>query len=163
MLNWKSKITLTFRTWFLHVSDVLLSQSEREILSPSWRPFEMASSKMASHLDHMGGRLIVGDCGGMNPVRVSTSKSCAASVVVSGTPWGTPTRASGLGRDRRWFASRCSMYWVCSENRLWEDLWQSEMTDKWAIVVKSCNNFIYCFRKYLWIGTGWQVNLNQVE
>jgi hypothetical protein len=38
----------------------------------------------------------------MNPVRVSTSKSCAARVVVSTTPAGGPTRTSGRGSERKW-------------------------------------------------------------
>ena len=35
-------------------------------------------------------------------MRVSTSKSCAARVVVSTTPGGGPVRTSGRGRARKW-------------------------------------------------------------
>ena len=42
----------------------------------------------------------------MNPVRVSTSKSCAARVVVSTTPAGGPTRTSGRGSARKWLGGR---------------------------------------------------------
>jgi hypothetical protein len=42
----------------------------------------------------------------MNPVRVSTSQSCAARVVVSTTPAGGRTRTSGRGRARKWFGGR---------------------------------------------------------
>ncbi len=42
----------------------------------------------------------------MNPVRASTSKSCAAKVVVSTTPVGGPTAASGRGWERKWVDGR---------------------------------------------------------
>ena len=51
----------------------------------------------------------MGGCGGMNPVRVSTSKSWAARVVVSGRPTGTQTRMFGRDRDRKCASSKRSI------------------------------------------------------
>lgn len=45
----------------------------------------------------------------MKPVLLSTSKSWAARVVVSGAPAGGPAKMSGRGSDRKWLVEMGSM------------------------------------------------------
>ncbi len=96
----------TCETRARHDSDRAFSSSVMPTLLPSCNRCNCASSSICSHGPHWKGSLTRGGSGGMNPVRVSTSKSCAARVVVSTTPAGGPTRTSGRGRERKWSGGR---------------------------------------------------------
>jgi len=96
----------TCETRARHDSDRAFSSSVMSILLPSCNRCNCASSSNFSQGSHCEGNLTRGGSGGMNPVRVSTSQSCAASVVVSTTPAGERTRTSGRGRARKWLGGR---------------------------------------------------------
>ena len=136
---------LTFRTRCLQASPFLLSQSDRDTLS-GWRPSEIASSNIISHWLQKWGRQLMGGCGGMNPDRVSTSKSWAARVVVSGRPSGLPTRTFGRDRARKWVSLGCSIRGQVTVMLLiiwWQQIYKHTYNLAWAgsdlVNLSGCN------------------------
>ena len=91
---------LAFLTWSRHRSEIAASFGVKPGFSASCSSLKRASSRVCSHSSHSLGSGCRGR-GGMNPVRVSTSKSCAARVEVSGVP-ATAWPWSGRGRARKW-------------------------------------------------------------
>ena len=61
---------------------------------------------MSSQMLQEEGRREIGALGGINPVLLSISKSCAASVVVSTAPSNFPRTESGRGRFNKCLAGR---------------------------------------------------------